>query len=109
MNQPEPQSPWRIGVDVGGTFTDMVLHDNAGDMWVFKAPSVPADPSRGVLSVLDMAAEELSLTLTTLLKNCVLLFHGSKTTPESQRAAAINLSCGRAVHGDRLHCPVGPA
>ena len=77
MNQPEPQSPWRIGVDVGGTFTDMVLHDNAGDMWVFKAPSVPTDPSRGVLSVLDIAAEELSLTLTTLLKNCVLLFHGS--------------------------------
>ena len=77
MSQTEPQSPWRIGVDVGGTFTDMVLHDNAGDMWVFKAPSVPTDPSRGVLSVLDIAAEELSLTLTTLLKNCVLLFHGS--------------------------------
>ena len=38
MSQAEPQSPWRIGVDVGGTFTDMVLQDNAGDMWVFKEP-----------------------------------------------------------------------
>ncbi|MCH2506598.1 MAG: hydantoinase/oxoprolinase family protein, partial [Dehalococcoidia bacterium] len=77
MRQAAPKSPWRIGVDVGGTFTDMVLRDDAGDLWVFKAPSVPSDPSQGVKSVLDIAAAELSLTLPTLLQNCVLFFHGS--------------------------------
>ena len=55
----------------------MVLRDDAGDLWVFKAPSVPSDPSQGVKSVLDIAAAELSLTLPTLLQNCVLFFHGS--------------------------------
>ena len=77
MRQAAPKSPWRVGVDVGGTFTDMVLRDDAGALWVFKAPSVPSDPSQGVKSVLDIAAAELSLTLPTLLQNCVLFFHGS--------------------------------
>ena len=56
--------PWRIGVDVGGTFTDMVLRDSAGSVRIFKAPSVPADPSEGVLGVLRLAAQQLDLPLT---------------------------------------------
>jgi N-methylhydantoinase A/oxoprolinase/acetone carboxylase beta subunit len=36
-----PTAPWRIGVDVGGTFTDLVLADDNGDTWVAKVPSVP--------------------------------------------------------------------
>lgn len=40
----------RIGVDVGGTFTDFVLHDPQGDRLVFfKEPSTPDDPSRALL------------------------------------------------------------
>ncbi|WP_183234035.1 hydantoinase/oxoprolinase N-terminal domain-containing protein, partial [Bradyrhizobium sp. CIR3A] len=31
-------APWRIGVDVGGTFTDMVLRDSAGHVRIFKTP-----------------------------------------------------------------------
>ena len=41
---------WRIGVDVGGTFTDLVMIDGAGETFVFKAPSVPADPASGVIA-----------------------------------------------------------
>ncbi|HEY4894094.1 MAG TPA: hydantoinase/oxoprolinase N-terminal domain-containing protein, partial [Reyranella sp.] len=52
-------APWRIGVDVGGTFTDMVLRDAAGAVRIYKAPSVPADPSEGVLGVLRLAAQQL--------------------------------------------------
>lgn len=69
--------PWRIGVDVGGTFTDMALADAAGRLLVFKSPSVPADPSEGVLCVLRLAATELQLNLKTLLSNCSLFVHGS--------------------------------
>ena len=54
---PSLTSPWRIGVDVGGTFTDMVLRDSSGAVRIFKAPSVPADPSEGVLGVLRLAAQ----------------------------------------------------
>jgi N-methylhydantoinase A len=70
-------APWRIGVDVGGTFTDMVLRDAAGAVRIFKAPSVPADPSEGVLGVLRLAAQQLDLPLTSLLRDCALFVHGS--------------------------------
>ena len=40
----------RIGVDVGGTFTDFILVDEeAGRVTVDKVPSTPDDPSRGVV------------------------------------------------------------
>ncbi len=70
-------APWRIGVDVGGTFTDMVLRDAAGAVRIYKAPSVPADPSEGVLGVLRLAAKQLDLPLTALLRDCALFVHGS--------------------------------
>lgn len=72
-----PLAPWRIGVDVGGTFTDMVLRDQAGNLWVFKAPSVPADPSQGVLAVLQRAVDSFAMPLSDLLADCALFFHGS--------------------------------
>ena len=74
---PRPAAPWRIGVDVGGTFTDMVLRDQTGSLWVFKAPSVPADPSQGVLAVLRRATDSFAMSLTDLLADCALFFHGS--------------------------------
>jgi N-methylhydantoinase A len=40
-----------LGVDVGGTFTDLVLYDQAtGALQVEKVPSTPADPSAGILA-----------------------------------------------------------
>jgi N-methylhydantoinase A len=79
MTDPLPPlvAPWRIGVDVGGTFTDMVLRDSAGAVRIYKAPSVPADPSEGVLGVLRLAAQQLDLPLTALLRDCALFVHGS--------------------------------
>ena len=81
MNEAAPSpalvAPWRIGVDVGGTFTDMVLRDAAGAVRIFKSPSVPADPSEGVLGVLRLAAKQLDITLTALLRDCALFVHGS--------------------------------
>src|SRR6478609_7491425 len=74
---PSLTPPWRIGVDVGGTFTDMVLRDSAGAVRIFKAPSVPADPSEGVLGVLRLAAQQLDIPLTALLRDCALFVHGS--------------------------------
>src|SRR5215510_1344457 len=79
MTTPSPPlvAPWRIGVDVGGTFTDMVLRDANGSVRIFKAPSVPADPSEGVLGVLRLAAQQLDLPLSALLRDCTLFVHGS--------------------------------
>ncbi|MGI9614792.1 MAG: hydantoinase B/oxoprolinase family protein, partial [Acidimicrobiales bacterium] len=72
-----PAGPWRIGVDVGGTFTDLVLADAGGRTWVAKVPSVPTDPSRGVLDALDTLAAQLQITRVDLLGRCSLFVHGS--------------------------------
>ena len=40
---------WRVGVDSGGTFTDICLvHEASGDIRVWKVPSTPDDPSRAI-------------------------------------------------------------
>jgi N-methylhydantoinase A len=42
---------FRLGVDVGGTFTDLLLsHDESGALHRVKTPSTPADPAEGVLA-----------------------------------------------------------
>ena len=46
----------RVGVDVGGTFTDLAVFDpETGSLRVSKSPSTPAEPASGVLSVLERA------------------------------------------------------
>ena len=41
---------YRLGVDVGGTFTDVVLYDSGGQrVWLAKTPSTPQDQSDGVI------------------------------------------------------------
>ena len=40
---------WKIGVDVGGTFTDFtLLNKNTGELKFHKVPSTPEDPSQAV-------------------------------------------------------------
>ena len=52
----------RLGVDVGGTFTDLIFYDDeTGEIHVAKEPTTPAAPEEGVLSAIGAAvsAEEL--------------------------------------------------
>src|SRR5437870_764493 len=68
----ERSRAWRIGVDIGGTFTDLVVSGAGGNVHVFKVPSVPSDPARGVMNALERAATGLSLTVKTLLADCAM-------------------------------------
>jgi N-methylhydantoinase A len=70
-----------VGVDVGGTFTDVVLADSAGDVTIGKILTTPDDPRRGVVAgirqVLDRAAVEPGAVSrvvhgTTLATNIVI-------------------------------------
>ena len=76
-SRPSLVAPWRIGIDVGGTFTDLVLIDSAGTSLVVKVASVPADPSRGVIAALDRLAADLGCGAAEVLGDCVLFVHGS--------------------------------
>jgi len=47
---------WRLGVDVGGTFTDVLLiNEESGRLFSAKVPSTPDDSSRGVLAGIERA------------------------------------------------------
>ncbi|MBL8701467.1 MAG: hydantoinase/oxoprolinase family protein [Alphaproteobacteria bacterium] len=78
----------RIGIDVGGTFTDFVLTDpRTGALVRYKEPSVPSDPSmsvrRGLPALLERAGvrpDEVELIVhgTTLLVNAIIQRRGAK-------------------------------
>lgn len=70
-------TPWRIGVDVGGTFTDIALVDRNGTLRVSKVPSTPGDPIEGVLAAVKTAAEQLSISTVELLEGCSHFMHAS--------------------------------
>jgi len=67
----------RIGVDVGGTFTDLVGVDDAGRVTLAKSTSTPADPSIGVMDGLTLLATELGTDLGGLLADTGLVVHGT--------------------------------
>lgn len=78
----------RIGADVGGTFTDVVLIDASGNIWTHKVPSTPPDFERAVLNAIehllrttDAAGTTVSEVAhgTTVATNAVLEKRGAKT------------------------------
>jgi N-methylhydantoinase A len=79
---------YRLGVDVGGTFTDLLLFDEAsGAFWRHKTPSTPHDSSEGILSGVeaicgeagvDPKAIEFVLHGTTVATNAVLEGKGAR-------------------------------
>ena len=83
-----PQGTIRIGADVGGTFTDVVIEDGQGNLSSFKVPSTPPNLERAVVTAIR---DWLGLTKvsgqqvrevahgTTVATNAVLERRGAKT------------------------------
>jgi len=67
----------RIGVDVGGTFTDLVSVDDTGRVSLAKSVSTPEDPSIGVMDGLGLLAAEIGADLVGLLADTALIVHGT--------------------------------
>ena len=67
----------KIGIDVGGTFTDLVAVDDAGHSTLAKVASTPHDPSIGVMAGLDRLAEILHLSPADLLAQTERIVHGT--------------------------------
>jgi len=68
---------YRIGIDVGGTFTDLVAVDDSGTVTLAKAPSTPGDQSVGVMDGLGRLAAALALPLETVLAQTERVVHGT--------------------------------
>ena len=68
---------YTIGIDVGGTFTDIVVSAADGQTIIAKASTTPADQSDGVLQGLQLAAERLGLTTQALFEQTTRIVHGT--------------------------------
>jgi N-methylhydantoinase A len=70
-------STFRIGIDVGGTFTDIVCVAANGRTTLAKAASTPSDQSEGVVNGLAVLGERLGLGPTELLARTERIVHGT--------------------------------
>ena len=66
-----------IGIDVGGTYTDLVAIDRDGTTVFTKSPSTPADQSIGVMTGLEELARRLGMSRTEMLGRADRLVHGT--------------------------------
>lgn len=114
----------RVGIDIGGTFTDLFVLDNDGRGRIYKSPTTPHDPSQGLLNGLEKAAHAIDETLeeflgkvetivhgTTIATNAVLTLQGAKTgfvTTEGFRDI-LNMRRGiRAHQNNSKYSPPAP-
>jgi N-methylhydantoinase A len=70
-------SRYRIGVDIGGTFTDCAVVGSDGSVFVGKVPSTPHDFSEGFFASIAAAAAETDLELEALLAATDRIAHGT--------------------------------
>ena len=72
--------PVKIGIDVGGTFTDFLVTGPDMEAGSFKVLSTPADPSVGLINGLDEIAGSLGVTLVELARSIETIVHGTTVT-----------------------------
>jgi len=83
MNNSPPVSPdsrirfSNIGVDTGGTFTDLVLIDDRGLIRTEKSFSTPESREKGVFDVLECAARALNTSISDILSRTDIFAHGT--------------------------------
>ena len=101
---------WRIGVDIGGTFTDVALVDDvSGCIHVAKAPTTPQDFAQGVLAALNGAMDrydvpatdvELLAHATTVVTNAILEEKGARAAMVTTRGFRDVLELRRSARPD---------
>jgi len=70
----------KVGIDVGGTFTDFLVTGSDGEMQVGKVLSTPEDPSIGLLAGLEELALEREQSLAEFARGISTIVHGTTVT-----------------------------
>src|SRR5438477_770060 len=70
---------FRVGVDVGGTFTDLICVTPAGEIVLDKTPTTLDDQSTGVMNGLEQLADHFGIELAAFCRDLDILVHGTTT------------------------------
>ena len=102
--------PYRIGLDIGGTFTDVVLvHDPSGTIHLHKVLTTPRDPAEGALQAVREVCAAAGITpaqagslvhATTLVTNALIERRGARTGLLTTRGFRDNLELGKEQRYD---------
>ena len=71
---------YKIGIDVGGTFTDFLLAREDGTAQIYKVLSTPDNPSIGLMNGLEEMAEDRKISLQEFIKDVDTIVHGTTVT-----------------------------
>ncbi len=71
---------YKIGIEVGGTFTDFLLTSEKEHAEIYKVLSTPEDPSIGLMTGLAEMAQAKKLTLKEFIKKVTTIVHGTTVT-----------------------------
>jgi N-methylhydantoinase A len=66
-----------IGTDIGGTFTDLVMLSETGEVTIVKSPTTPHNRTQGVLNALGAAAARQGIDPEALIKQLQYFAHGT--------------------------------
>ena len=107
---------YKLGIDVGGTFTDFILISGIGDTIVHKTLSTPGDPSIGVLNGIRDLSEIIKVDLeefvgrietivhgTTVATNALLTLKGAKTALVTTKGFRDALEMRRGVREEQYN------
>ncbi|WP_026059963.1 hydantoinase/oxoprolinase family protein [Pseudaminobacter salicylatoxidans] len=95
---------YEIAVDVGGTFTDLVIKSDAGMIKGVKSPTTPGNIIDGTINAVVRAAEALGLSLAEVMGDCRKFAFGTTTATNAVlegKGARTGLLCTRG-HRDVL-------
>ena len=67
----------RLACDTGGTFTDLIVEDDDGNLDMFKASTTPQDPVLGIINAVELAAQAAGLALVDYLAGVDTFIHGT--------------------------------
>lgn len=84
----------RVGVDVGGTFTDICLIDDRGEVFIEKVPSTPSDPSQGILHGLSKILASVDVDISKMV------YFGHGTTVATNTLLELRAASPGLITGD---------
>lgn len=69
---------YRIGTDTGGTFTDLAVIDEKGEVRMYKSSTTPHDYTQGIINCLELCAADHQMNLKDFFRQVeTMIIHGS--------------------------------